>query len=86
LAIGIPMYAIGMIISQALNGAGDTTTPTLINFVSFWLLQIPLAYWLATDMSQGPNGVFLAIVISETLVTVLSVIVFRRGNWKHKLA
>ena len=86
LAIGIPMYAIGMIISQALNGAGDTTTPTIINFVSFWLLQIPLAYWLATDMSQGPNGVFIAMVISETLVTVLSVIVFRRGNWIHKLA
>jgi len=86
LAIGIPMYAIGMIISQALNGAGDTTTPTVINFVCFWLLQIPLAYWLATNMSQGPNGVFVAIVVSESLVTILSVIVFRRGNWKHRLA
>jgi len=86
LAIGIPMYAIGMIITQALNGAGDTTTPTAINFVCFWILQIPLAYWLATDMSQGPNGVFLAIVISESLVTVLGVIVFRTGKWKHKLA
>lgn len=86
LAIGVPMYAIGMIISQALNGAGDTMTPTAINFVSFWLLQIPLAYWLATDISLGPNGVFVAIVVSETLVTVLSVIIFRRGNWKHKLA
>ena len=86
LAIGTPMYAIGMIITQALNGAGDTSTPTAINFVSFWVLQIPLAYWLATDMSHGPNGVFFAIVVSESLVTILAVIVFRRGNWKQQLA
>ena len=82
LAVGIPMYAIGMIITQALNGAGDTVTPTLINFVCFWVLQIPLAYWLATDLSLGPNGVFIAIVVSESLVTILSVIVFRSGRWK----
>ena len=80
------MYAIGMILSQALNGAGDTTTPTIINFVSFWLLQIPLAYWLATALSQGPNGVFAAIVVSESLVTILSVLAFRRGKWKHHRA
>ena len=59
-------------------------TPTLINFVCFWLLQIPLAYWLATDMSLGPNGVFLAIVVSESLLTIISVAVFRRGSWKHR--
>ena len=84
LGIGVPMYAIGMIITQALNGAGDTATPTAINFVCFWLLQIPLAYWLASNISMGPNGVFLAIVLSESLVTVLSVVIFRRGRWKHK--
>jgi putative MATE family efflux protein len=82
LAVGIPMYAVGMIITQALNGAGDTVTPTLINFVCFWVLQIPLAYWLATEVSLGPNGVFIAIVVSESLVTILSVIVFRSGRWK----
>jgi len=82
LAVGIPMYAIGMIITQALNGAGDTVTPTLINFLCFWVLQIPLAYWLATEASLGPNGVFVAIVVSESLVTILSVAVFRSGRWK----
>jgi putative MATE family efflux protein len=85
LAIGIPMYAIGMIMTQALNGAGDTTTPTVINFVCFWVLQIPLAYWLATDMSFGPQGVFYAIVVAESLMTILAVIVFRRGKWQHKI-
>jgi len=86
LGLGFPMYAIGMIISQALNGAGDTMTPTLINFICFWLLQLPLAYWLASNTETGLNGVFVAIVLSESLLTVLGVIVFRRGNWKHKTA
>lgn len=86
LAIGIPMYAVGMIVTQALNGAGDTRTPTAINFVSFWILQIPLAYWLATDLALGPNGVFWAMVVSESLVTILGVAVFRRGLWKQQAA
>ncbi len=86
LGLGFPMYAIGMIITQALNGAGDTVTPTVINLICFWMLQIPLSYWLATTVELGPNGVFLAMVISESLLTVLSVIVFRRGNWRHQQA
>ncbi len=86
LGLGFPMYAIGMIITQALNGAGDTVTPTVINLICFWMLQIPLSYWLATTVELGPNGVFLAMVISESLLTVLSVIIFRRGNWKRQLA
>jgi putative MATE family efflux protein len=86
LAIGIPMYAVGMIVTQALNGAGDTKTPTAINLVCFWILQIPLAYWLATDMSLGPDGVFWAMVVSESLVTILGVAVFRRGKWKQQVA
>lgn len=86
LGVGFPMYAVGMIITQALNGAGDTSTPTFINLLCFWLLQIPLAYGLATQFALGPNGVFLAIILSESLMTVLSVIVFRRGGWKHRRA
>ena len=82
LGVGYPMYAVGMIIIQALNGAGDTTTPSVMNFICFWLIQIPLAYWLATAAGFGPNGVFLAIVIAESILTVLGVLVFRKGNWR----
>jgi putative MATE family efflux protein len=82
MGVGYPMYAVGMIIIQALNGAGDTTTPSFMNFICFWLLQIPLAYWLATETILGPNGVFLAIVIAETALTVLGVLVFRKGKWR----
>ena len=86
LGIGCPMYAVGMIVTQALNGAGDTFTPTGLNIVCFWIVQVPLAYWLATETFGNPNGVFVSIVISESLLTVLSIIVFRRGSWKHKQA
>ncbi|MBT8098677.1 MAG: MATE family efflux transporter [Gammaproteobacteria bacterium] len=86
LGIGFPMYAVGMIITQGLNGAGDTVTPSVINVICFWLLQIPLAYWLATGAGLGPNGVFVAIVVSESLLTGLSVLVFRRGKWQQQSA
>jgi putative MATE family efflux protein len=82
LGLGYPMYAVGMIVVQALNGAGDTRTPSLLNFVVFWMTQIPLAYWLATSAAFGPNGVFMAIVCSESLLTILAVLVFRRGKWR----
>ncbi len=82
LGVGYPMYAVGMIIIQALNGAGDTTTPSMMNFICFWLLQIPLAYWLATAVGLGPNGVFTAIVIAESALTAIGVLVFRKGKWQ----
>jgi len=84
LGVGCPMYAVGMIMTQALNGAGDTLTPTGLNIICFWVIQVPLAYWLATKLFGGPSGVFLSIVLSESLLTVLSVVVFRRGGWKKQ--
>lgn len=86
LGLGYPMYAVGMIMIQSLNGAGDTGTPTVLNIVCFWLVQIPLAYWLASNAGLGPNGVFVAIVVSETMCTILSVAVFRHGRWKLRAA
>jgi putative MATE family efflux protein len=82
MGLGYPMYAVGMIVIQAINGAGDTRTPSLLNFICFWIVQIPLAYWLARSADMGPNGVFVAIVVSESLLTILGVVAFRRGNWR----
>lgn len=79
---GYPLMAVGMVASQALNGAGDTDTPTLINFVAFWLVEIPLAWYLANQFGLGPQGVFWAVLISESIFAVLAVWVIRRGRWK----
>ncbi len=84
ISYGFPAYGLGMVIVSAFNGAGDTTTPVKINFVIFWLLEIPLAYMLAIYISMNQTGVFTAIVISESLMTLLAWLLFRRGRWKMK--
>ncbi len=71
--------------SQAFNGAGDTVTPTILNFICFWLLEIPLAYALSLTLNMESQGVFLAIVIAESMLGVLGVLVFRRGKWKTRV-
>jgi Na+-driven multidrug efflux pump len=82
LAIGYVFFAYGMIISQAFNGAGDTRTPTYINLFVFWILQIPLAWILAKYLKMGPKGVYIAIGVSETVLAIISVMIFRKGKWK----
>jgi Na+-driven multidrug efflux pump len=82
---GYGFYAVGMIVIQAFNGAGDTDTPTLINLVCFWVLQIPLAYTLAEIAGYGPQGVFMTIAICDSLLAVIGVLLFRRGRWKTRV-
>lgn len=82
ISYGYIFYAYGMVIVQSFNGAGDTNTPTVINLCCYWLFQIPLAYGLAIPFGFGAKGVFFAITISESLLAVVSVLVFRRGKWK----
>ncbi len=73
-----------MITVLAFNGAGDTATPTWINFFVYWLFQIPLAYALAQPLGFGPQGVFIAVAAGQTLLAVVGVIAFRRGRWKTR--
>ena len=82
LCVGYVFYGIGMVLLNAFNGAGDTKTPTWVNFFGFWLLQIPLAYFLAKYLAWGPTGVFWAIPIAEILMTIACIYLFRRGSWK----
>jgi putative MATE family efflux protein len=79
---GFIFYGIGMVMIQSLNGAGDTRTPTWINFVGFWLFQIPLAYYFVTFTDWGLNALFAAIPIAETSIAVMAFIIFRQGKWK----
>jgi putative MATE family efflux protein len=84
LAYGYLFYALGMAFIQGFNGAGDTTTPMKINFFCFWLLEIPLAWFLALPMGMAEKGVYVAILTAESMMTIVSALIFRRGKWKNR--
>ncbi|NOS93646.1 MAG: MATE family efflux transporter, partial [Cyclobacteriaceae bacterium] len=81
-SLGYIFYGYGMVVAQALNGAGDTYTPTLLNIFGFWVFQIPFAYIVAIQLEVGPRGVFVAIALAESLMAIAAIIIFRRGKWK----
>lgn len=85
IAYGFAFYGLGMVLETAFNGAGDTWTPTYLNFFIFWLFEIPAAYLLAYHFNLGPDGVFWAITIAFSLLAVASALLFKRGKWKLKV-
>lgn len=82
ISFGYIFFAYGMVIGQAFNGAGDTKTPTVMNFFCFWLFEVPLAYILAVPLELGPKGIFAAIAIASSLWAVASIVIFKKGKWK----
>lgn len=84
ISFGFVSYGLGMVLIQALNGAGDTVTPTKINFFAFWLLEIPLAYLLALKLGFGETGVYFSIVIAETMLVLIAIWFVKKGKWKLK--
>jgi putative MATE family efflux protein len=84
ISIGFIGYGFGMVLANSFNGAGDTTTPLKINIFAYWMIEIPLAYIFAITSGMNENGVYLAIVIAETIMTLTAFLVFRRGKWKLK--
>jgi putative MATE family efflux protein len=82
ISYGYVFYAWGMVAIQAFNGAGDTVTPTLINLFCFWVLQLPIAWWLAFHTSMQSRGIFAAIAVSQSAIAIIGMLAFRRGKWK----
>jgi len=79
-SLGYLFYGYGMVIVQALNGAGDTRTPTIINLVMYWFFQIPLAYMLSILLDYGASGAFWAVAITESSIAVVAIVIFRKGK------
>ena len=82
IAAGYIFYAYGMVVIQSFNGAGDTKTPTIINFFCFWICQLPFAYVFAIVLDFGPSGVFWAITLAEVAIAIIAIIMFKKGKWK----
>lgn len=82
MSLGYIFYGIGMVLVSTFNGAGDTWTPTWVNFFGFWLFQIPLAYLLAKHFDMGPTGVFIAIPVAEICIAIAGYVLFKKGRWK----
>jgi MATE family, multidrug efflux pump len=81
---GFPFYAAGYVLTQSFNGAGDTWTPTLINLGCFWFFEIPLSYALGRTLGYGPAGIFWAMAIAFSVMSMVSASLFRLGHWKQK--
>ncbi|MBX3175019.1 MAG: MATE family efflux transporter [Gemmatimonadaceae bacterium] len=82
MSFGFPAYAVGMVLEQSFNGAGDTRTPSWINFGVFWMLQIPLAWFLAYRTTLDEGGVFISVSVAYSMLALVSFLLFRRGRWK----
>jgi putative MATE family efflux protein len=77
-------FAYGMVMLQAFNGAGDTLTPTYVNLFGFWILEIPLAWWLAMHTAMRVDGVFVSVVVAQFTIVVISLVLFRQGRWARQ--
>ncbi len=84
MALGFPLFAFGMVLTQSFNGAGDTATPTRINIGVFWIFEIPLAWVLARYSSLGFHAIFASITAAYSVLAVVSFIMFRRGTWRTR--
>ena len=82
--MGFIIYALGMVMVQSINGAGDTATPIWLNFIAFWIVEIPLAWVLTHVADMGVHGVCYAIITAESLLAIMAMFIFRRGKWKLK--
>jgi len=82
ICVGYVFFAYGMVVSQAFNGAVDPRTPTIVNFFSYWMLQIPLAYLLAMYTAFEIKGIYIAILAAEIFLAIVVVLIFRKGKWK----
>ena len=84
ISLGFIFYGLGMVLLNSINGAGDTKTPTLLNFISFWVIEIPVAYLLAIQFGWDQKGVFYSIIIAEMCLTLIAFAWFKQGKWKLK--
>jgi putative MATE family efflux protein len=82
LAVTFPFLAFSLVFSQALNGAGDTKTATLINAIGQLIFRVPFAYLCALTFGLGYQGIWLGINASDIVQGLGMIVVFNSGHWQ----
>jgi Na+-driven multidrug efflux pump len=83
LTLFFPIWAVGMVSVQSFNGAGDTRTPTVVNLLAYWFIQLPLAAFMAWPLEMASDGIFWAVAAAQFALAAIAVSLFRRGRWKN---
>jgi Na+-driven multidrug efflux pump len=81
---GYPFFAVGIVMVQGLNGAGDTNTPFVLGILNHWLIQLPLAWWLSQRVGLGPQGLWISVLTADIILAAGGIIAFRAGRWKYR--
>ena len=77
-----PFLALGMVLTGALQGAGDTVRPTYITFFTMWIVRLPLAYWLMFVLRLETHGAWLSMTVTTVIGGLMTLFLFRSGKWK----
>jgi putative MATE family efflux protein len=86
LGVTFPFLALSLVLGQAMNGAGDTAAPTIINAIAQLGVRIPLAYIFALVVGMGSSGIWLGINASDIAQGLGMVFLFKSGHWKKVYA
>ncbi len=77
-----PLIAVGMILTQALFGAGNTKFVMLVELVLHFFCLVPLAWLFGITLNLGLTGIWASAAVYVVLLTSVMVWKFRRGDWK----
>jgi MATE family multidrug resistance protein len=83
-AVCEPFLAINMILSGALQGAGDTRVPMWASVFGNWVVRLPLAWFLAIYLGWGPSGAWWSMTTSIVVSTIIVAVRFQTGGWVHQ--
>lgn len=81
-AICEPFLALGMILTGALQGAGDTLRPTFITFFTMWIVRMPLAYWMIFRLNLQTRGAWWSMAVTTIVGGLMTAALFRSNRWK----
>jgi putative MATE family efflux protein len=91
MAVGYICISLTQVCGGVMRGCGDTVTPMWISMISTILIRVPMAYLLAylTRSVEFPHGqpiaLFGSLMISWVLGMIMSVLMFKFGNWRKKI-